>query len=858
MERLLVVLGLLVGTATGAMEMKRIPVVGVSAVHGGGAALPCDVYHPPEDTINLLLWFRDPLTTPIYRLDGRQEVEMEWWDKTRLGSRAALQVGASLALLRLAPLTDADQGLYTCRVDFRSQPTKTTRVNLTLIVPPASVSVLVGEGVEGTNTPLLASSVVGPYLLGDVVVFTCIAHGGRPRPWVVWAEGSRVVDAEMESESYTNITDTLTDNINQTTNMLTGAQMEEPFNTLTLGPLTRSHLLAEFTCTAANSNLTKPAVLQITLEMSLPPLTVTIQPPQSKALKAGHSYQVACVVVGARPPPAITWWSGHQQVLEATVTSSEEGNVTTSHTSITPSSRDDGSFLRCLAETHGAPATLEDIWPLDVHYVPQATCGFGASLDVANIKEGDDVYFECTILANPRTTRVSWRHHNTPLVHNVTAGIITSNQSLVLQRVVRQQAGLYSCIAKNDIGEGVSNYLRLDVKYAPVCSPEQVTTYAVGRYEDAEVTCSVDANPPQDSFQWTFNNTADTIDVPQGRFSSSSTHSVITYTPMTSLDYGTLLCWAANEIGSQKEPCVFHIVPAGKPERPGNCTVDRGTPTSARVRCVAGGSGGLSQWFLLDASRQGRSHSLNLTAQDTPEFHITGLWPGGTYQLAIRAANNKGLSAATRLTLASGSNASLYHLHDGPFEAEVRDAGNTPGGEAENGRDSLTFFDSLTLPPVLLGLLGLASAVMLLLILLVLMVTLRRRRMPQLVPLTEASRPQSSASKESGQTPAMHSPQRISTCLEEDLQAPSEGETNPDLVAVRQGSFSDGRKEAGLAATLLPPERYQYDALPGIFSGAPRSSTSGQPASLSPRDLLPSSLHVSHPASPSSHHRPKV
>ena len=97
-----------------------------------------------------------------------------------------------------------------------------------------------------------------------------------------------------------------------------------------------------------------------------------------------------------------------------------------------------------------------------------------------------------------------------------------------------------------------------------MCSPGQVTTYAVGRYEDAEVTCSVDANPPQHSFQWTFNNTADTIDVPQGRFSSSSTHSVITYTPMTSLDYGTLLCWAANEIGSQKEPCVFHIVPAGK------------------------------------------------------------------------------------------------------------------------------------------------------------------------------------------------------------------------------------------------------------------------------------------------------
>lgn len=99
---------------------------------------------------------------------------------------------------------------------------------------------------------------------------------------------------------------------------------------------------------------------------------------------------------------------------------------------------------------------------------------------------------------------------------------------------------------------------------APVCSPGQVTTYAVGRYEDAEVSCTVDANPEQHSFRWTFNNTADTIDVPGSHFSTSSGHSVITYTPMTELDYGTLLCWSTNEIGNQREPCVFHIVPAGK------------------------------------------------------------------------------------------------------------------------------------------------------------------------------------------------------------------------------------------------------------------------------------------------------
>lgn len=32
---------------------------------------------------------------------------------------------------------------------------------------------------------------------------------------------------------------------------------------------------------------------------------------------------------------------------------------------------------------------------------------------------------------------------------------------------------------------------------------------------------------------------------------------------MTELDYGTLLCWGRNELGMQKAPCVFHVIPAG-------------------------------------------------------------------------------------------------------------------------------------------------------------------------------------------------------------------------------------------------------------------------------------------------------
>lgn len=43
----------------------------------------------------------------------------------------------------------------------------------------------------------------------------------------------------------------------------------------------------------------------------------------------------------------------------------------------------------------------------------------------------------------------------------------------------------------------------------------------------------------------------------------TGTSSIVTYTPMTELDYGTLLCVATNRIGRQRIPCAFHVIAAG-------------------------------------------------------------------------------------------------------------------------------------------------------------------------------------------------------------------------------------------------------------------------------------------------------
>ncbi|KAH0568289.1 hypothetical protein KQX54_020062 [Cotesia glomerata] len=157
---------------------------------------------------------------------------------------------------------------------------------------------------------------------------------------------------------------------------------------------------------------------------------------------------------------------------------------------------------------------------------------------------------------------------NEILMHNTSARIIQSNQSLVLQSVTRNSAGYYACAATNSIRETRSEPLLFRVKFAPICKEDQIIVVGASRGESLNISCKVEADPPVRNFRWKFNNSGATLEVSPKQFTipmhgDTDGVSILKYTPVTDVDYGTLSCWADNEVGTQARPCLFQIVTAG-------------------------------------------------------------------------------------------------------------------------------------------------------------------------------------------------------------------------------------------------------------------------------------------------------
>ena len=132
------------------------------------------------------------------------------------------------------------------------------------------------------------------------------------------------------------------------------------------------------------------------------------------------------------------------------------------------------------------------------------------------------------------------------------------------------------------------------------------------------------------------------------------------------LDYGTLLCWADNNIGSQSQPCVFHLIPAQPPAPINDCSISHRDTSSVGVTChTQTRDSAVSLTFVLELWRTGDVNIIRNLSSSSGDWSLGGLIPGQEYQISVFTTNVAGVSSrynSTFLTYKTEFAESRIHL----------------------------------------------------------------------------------------------------------------------------------------------------------------------------------------------------
>ncbi|XP_064096588.1 uncharacterized protein LOC135208394 [Macrobrachium nipponense] len=341
----------------------------------------------------------------------------------------------------------------------------------------------------------------------------------------------------------------------------------------------------------------------------------------------------------------------------------DSGNVTTASLTIAVTPEDDGATVTCTGVnpslSHEQP--LADRRKIIVYYEPIVDLALGKPLEADNIKEKDDVYFECHIKSNPRFHRIEWQHNGQEIFQNISAGVVISQQSLVIRRVVRSHSGSYTCVATNAQGRTVSNAFFLTVQYAPICAglAGQERIEGAGRGMVVKAKCRVEAQPSSNLvWSWVRKRTDGSEEILfHDNYVVEGLTSTLTVVPERREDYGRLLCRATNKVGRQKQPCIVNLVPAGPPDTPTNCSATTVNPDTTEpalaVSCLEGFDGGLPQNFLLEAWQDGLVIA-NISSE-YPEWVVSSVEAGKRVILNIVGHNIRGRSDPVTMKVQTSS-----------------------------------------------------------------------------------------------------------------------------------------------------------------------------------------------------------
>jgi len=585
----------------------------VTVMAGEMAKLPCNIKEDNEDDrMKLVLWFRNTSDTPFYTYDAvnPKSPPLHWRDPdAQISFRSEFEPHPSTSVLIIKKTQLEDSGRYKCRVDYFLEQTTFQLMDLVVILPPQKPKIYLDNGLSVAERLVVKEN--------QSLSLTCESVGGSPLPELTWWKDHQKLDNSYEK------------------------LQNKVVNKLVLENLGRKDLNSILNCKAINNNISNIVYTSLHLDMALPPLTVNILD-KSKIPIAGQNQTIECEVSGSSPEPLITWWKDQTELAGATTQTSEDGNLTLSSIFFTPKISHTGSVITCLAETPGLRIQKTDSWNLTVHYSPMPKLKLGDTLNRSNIREDDDVYFECRVRSYPPVKAIIWKHNGRRLKGDKNGGIIISGNSLAIQKIKREFGGNYSCTASNDVSKVESNLINLDVKYTPACAQGQQQIYEAAKLQEIQISCYMNANPQDNiDFSWSFNNSANLMDIPKGDVKSAGLSSRISYTPRTELDFGTLLCWGENTIG-KGTPCMFSILPIGPPDPPSRCMASNVTYSSFKVSCDES-SDNTNQFYSMEV-KLATGKSIHKLENRSSHFQVVGLVSGTTYKVTVISQNKHGKS----------------------------------------------------------------------------------------------------------------------------------------------------------------------------------------------------------------------
>ncbi|XP_045528079.1 uncharacterized protein LOC123716395 isoform X6 [Pieris brassicae] len=555
-------------------EMMESNVIQIWSVPGSETRLPCNLAASVRD-VAMTMWFKNNDRMPIYTVDFRNGPPTHWALAGEFETRAHFVLNESdttAAHLVVNNVTQYDEALYRCRIDYIDAPTKNYKVNLTVIVPPDPPRIYDSEGREITG------NLAGPYREGQELKLSCQAPGVKPQ--------------------YVRVTG-------------------------------------------------------------------------SGATRAAHERSFVCTTRGSKPAPNIDWFINAQKIDSGLTQVEVDGQLTRSILTWRVRREDSGRELVCRVSNPWFPAyTLEDSILLEVIYPPIPQISVIEPREAHQLREDEDAVLLCSADASPPAFNFSfYKGFEDHLVRDdPVGGISVEGQKLFLHNLRRHHAARYRCRAWNSEGSGLSEALSLNILSRPECSAGNVVQQIAGAPGgEVRARCSVSAPSARDAgplkFYWTYNGTRDVLPIPVSNVTTMGSSSTAIH-GLPSIDdeeLGWLACWARNDIGNQREPCLFRIMPAGYPEPPSNCEIENDI-----IRCEAGHDGGLPQWFVMEAlgvkqqeiqrndldsamndqgiSGRGLTETVYKTSNDaTPQFPLDSLSPG-RYTFLIYAVNPRGRS----------------------------------------------------------------------------------------------------------------------------------------------------------------------------------------------------------------------